>query len=254
MKAERLRAGFWRRSFSLFIDAILIFIPFQIIAAVLFALTAGHVQFTAGGFDTSVCYKVTGIPGDLKPPPPANFNVAQVCKKSLFGAETARLLTLARVTKDGNVTYTISETYSLGTSNEQIDAWSLNWPAYLVLLAYLFAFKLRKGGTLGDRAAKISVVDDTLKTNLPPPIKQMAIRYAAILGPFLVTAAIILALAKTIGTTAEDMAKYHCLVAAFALMAPALVYYLICLVQIVRKTDPYWDRWAMTAVVRHIQK
>lgn len=252
MKAERLRAGFWRRSFSLFIDAILVFLPFQIIAAILFALTAGHVQFTAGGFDTSICYKVTGIPSDLKPPPPANFNVAQVCKKSLFGAETARLLTLARVTKEGSVTYTISETYSLGTNNEQIDAWSLDWPAYLVLLAYLIAFKLREGGTLGDRATKISVVDDSLKTSLPPPLKQMAMRYAAILGPFAVTAAIILALAKTIGTTAEDMARYHYLAAALALMTPALAYYFICLVQIVRKSDPYWDRWAMTAVLRRV--
>lgn len=253
MKAERLRAGFWRRFFSLFIDAILIFVPFQILAAILFALTAGHVQFTAGGINTSVCYKVTGIPNGLKPPPPTNLNAAQLCKKSFFGAETARLLTVSRITKDGNLTYTVSETYYIGTDNEQVDAWSLNWPAYLVLLAYLIALKLRKSGTLGDRATKISVVDDSLKTSLPPPAKQMAIRYAVLLGPFLVTAAVILILAKTIGTTAEDMVKYHYVAAALALMAPALIFYFIALVQIVRKTDPFWDRAALTAVIRSVR-
>jgi uncharacterized RDD family membrane protein YckC len=249
MKTERLRAGFWRRTFSFFLDGIIVFLPFQIVAAILFALTAGLVQFTAGGINTSVCYKATGIPGDLKPPPPANPNAARVCKTSLFGAETARLLTVARVTKEGSVTYTVSETYYLDSNNKQIDAWSLNWPAYLALLAYLIALKLRKSGTLGDRAAKISVVDDSLKTSLPPPIRQMAIRYAALLGPFLVTAAIMLGLIKFFGGTADDMAKYRYLAIAFVLMTPALVYYFVCFVQIVRKTDPYWDRWAMTAVL-----
>lgn len=253
MKADRVRAGFWRRTFSLFLDAILVFIPFQIIAAILFALTAGLVQFSAGGITTSVCYKATGVPGDLRPPPPANPNAARVCKTSFFGAETARHLTVANVTKTGNTTYTISQSYYLDTSDKQVNAWSLNWLAYLALLAYLIALKLRKSGTLGDRATKISVVDDSLKTSLPPPVKQMAMRYAAIVGPFLVTAGIILTLAKVVGGSAEDMAKYHYLAVAFAIMAPALVYYLICLVQIVRKTDPYWDRWAMTAVIRSIR-
>ncbi|MBI3699086.1 MAG: RDD family protein [Afipia sp.] len=250
MKAERLRAGFWRRTLSFFLDYMVVIVPFQLIAVVLFALTAGMVQFTAGGVTADVCYKATGIPGDLKPPPPANFNVAQVCKTTLFGAETARWLTVARVTQDGNTKYSISERYALDRHDQVIDAWSLNWIAYLVLLAYLVAFKLRKGSTLGDRALKISVVDNSLKTNLPPPFKQMAIRYAVLLGPFLVTAAIMLILARTIGTTAEDMAKYHYIAATFALMAPALIYYFIALVQIGRKTDPFWDRAAMTAVVR----
>ncbi|MEW6768490.1 MAG: RDD family protein [Pseudomonadota bacterium] len=253
MKAERLRAGFWRRAISLFLDAMIVFIPFQIAAAALFALTSGHIQFAGGGINTTVCYKATGIPNDLNPPPPKNFNVAQVCKTSIFGAETARRLTVARVTKDGNATYRISESYSLDRNDKIVNAWGLEWPAYLVLLAYLIALKLRKGGTPGDRATKISVVDDSLKTDLPPPLKQMAIRYAVLLGPFIVTAAIILILARAIGTTAEDMAKYHYIAAAFVLMAPALIYYVIAFVRIVRKTDPFWDRAALTAVIRSVR-
>ena len=252
MKAERLRAGFWRRTFSFFLDYMIVFVPFQIAAVILFALTAGTVQF-ASGITTTICYKATSIPPDLKPPPPANPNAAEVCKASLFGAETARRLTVLHITKDGNTTYKISQSYSLDRNDKAIDAWSLDWPAYLVLFAYLFWAKLRKPGTLGDRATKISVVDDSLKTSLPPPAKQMAIRYAALLGPFLVTTAIILTLAKLFGSSAEDMAKYHYLAVAVVIMAPALVYYLICTVQIVRKTDPFWDRWAMTAVMRSIR-
>ena len=163
------------------------------------------------------------------------------------------LLCVVPISKDGNTTYKISQSYSLDRNDKAIDAWSLDWPAYLVLFAYLFWAKLRKPGTLGDRAAKISVVDDSLKTSLPPPVKQMAIRYAALLGPFLVTTAIILTLAKLFGSSTEDMAKYHYLAVAFVIMAPALVYYFVCFVQIVRKTDPYWDRWAMTAVIRSIR-
>jgi len=186
MKTERLRAGFWRRTFSFFLDLVIVLLPFQVLAAILFALTAGTVQLAAGGITTTVCYKATGIPSDLKPAPPANPTAAKVCKTSLFGAETARQLTVSHATKNGNTTYTISETYSLDRNDKQVDAWSLEWPAYLALLIYLVWFKLRKPGTLGDRACKISVVDDSLKTTLPPPARQMAIRYAALLGPFLV--------------------------------------------------------------------
>ena len=253
MKAERLRAGFWRRTFSFFLDYMIVFVPFQIAAVILFALTAGMVQF-AGGITTTVCYKATSIPPDLKPPPPVNPNAAEVCKTSLFGAETARRLTVLRITKDGNTTYKISQSYSLDRNDKVIDAWPLDWPAYIVLFFYLFWAKLRMPGTLGDRAAKISVVDDSLKTSLPPPARQMAIRYTALLGPFLVTTAVILALAKVFGSSADDMAKYHYLAIALVIMSPALIYYLICLVQIVRKTDPFWDRRAMTAVVRRVVK
>ncbi|MCX7307067.1 MAG: RDD family protein [Afipia sp.] len=250
MKAERLRAGFWRRMFSFFIDAVVVFLPFQVLAAILFALTAGAVQLAAGGFATTVCYKATSIAPDLKPPPPANPTAAKVCKTTLFGAETARQLTVSHSTKTGNTTYKISETYSLDRNDKQVDAWSLEWPACIALLAYLIWFKLRKPGTLGDRACKISVVDDSLKTSLPPSLRQMAIRYSALLGPFVVTGAMILGAEKLVGGTAEDMMKYHYLAVALAIMAPAMVYYFVCFVQIVRKCDPYWDRWAMTAVLR----
>ena len=53
MKAERTRAGCWRRLLSLLLDSALVYIPFQIIALVLFALTAGMVQFTSGLSATS---------------------------------------------------------------------------------------------------------------------------------------------------------------------------------------------------------
>lgn len=48
MKAGRARAGLLRRGFSFFIDGILVFISFQALAAFLFVLTTGSVQFSHG--------------------------------------------------------------------------------------------------------------------------------------------------------------------------------------------------------------
>jgi hypothetical protein len=44
------RAGFWRRLLSLIVDVIVVMLPFQILAAVLFTATGGTVQMDSGFF------------------------------------------------------------------------------------------------------------------------------------------------------------------------------------------------------------
>jgi len=247
MKAERARAGLLRRGFSFFVDGILVFIPFQALAAILFVLTAGAVQFDRGVTFTQ-CVKATNLPADLKPAPPADANSAQICKTFFFGLETARQLTIVRVTKDGKETSTESRNYILNRNDKVIDGWSLDGPAWVALLAYLIWGKLRKGGTIGDRTNKIVLVDDSLKTTSPPNIQQIAIRYLALLGPMLLATLAITVVSRLPGAletriTAQDW------VWLFAFAIPALLYYLVCGVQIMLKRDPVWDRVARTAVI-----
>ena len=62
------RAGFWRRWLALLIDTIIVALPFQMLAAVLFAMTAGMVQMDSGLFSSCEVGKI--IPQGLDPPPP----------------------------------------------------------------------------------------------------------------------------------------------------------------------------------------
>jgi len=51
------RAGFWRRLWSIIIDSIIVMLPFQMLAAVLFATTAGMIQMNSGFFSNCVAGK-----------------------------------------------------------------------------------------------------------------------------------------------------------------------------------------------------
>ncbi len=248
MKAERARAGVLRRGFSFFVDGILVFIPFQALAAILFVLTAGSVQFSHGITYTS-CAKATGLPNDLKPAPPAHANAANVCKTYFFSAETARQLTISHVTKDGNTQPTVSQTYMVSRNDKVIDGWSLDWPAWIALFAYLFWARLREDGTIGDRANKIILVDDSLKTMSPPNVRQMTIRTLVLLGPMVAAMLGAAFLFYLDGHSADQLASTGDWIWLIALAAPVLIFYLMCSVQIALKRDPVWDRMARTAML-----
>lgn len=248
MKTERLRAGLFRRGFSLSIDVLLVCIPFQILTAILFATTAGQVQFNHGLTYTR-CFNVTSLPGDLKPAPPANANTAQVCKTSFFGAEIARQLTVARVTQSGNTTSSVAQTYVLDAHNKTISGWTLDWPAFVALIAYLIWAPLRDGGTIGQRTTKIVLVDESLKTTSPPSLQRVGVRTLVLFGPF-VAALLGESLLGHLGSeSADQIVSTGFWVWLVALAAPVTLFYLVCAVQIARKRDPLWDRAARTAML-----
>src|SRR5664279_2006524 len=107
--ADLPRGGFWRRWAATLVDSIVVMFPFQILAAVLFAVTAGMVQMDSGFF--SVCAGVKTIPEFLDPPPPRDSNFARVCRISFFGAPTGAILTVGRTTREGASTTTVSQGY-----------------------------------------------------------------------------------------------------------------------------------------------
>src|SRR5450432_3936689 len=86
------RAGCWRRWAATLIDTIVVMFPFQILAAILFAMTAGTVQMDSGFF--SFCTPAKTVPQSLDPPPPHDSNFAQFCHISFFGAPTGVILTV----------------------------------------------------------------------------------------------------------------------------------------------------------------
>lgn len=248
MKTERIRAGLFRRGFSLFIDIVVVSIPFQILTAILFATTAGQVQFNHGLTYTR-CFNVTNLPADLKPAPPANANTAQACKISFFGAEIARQLTVARVSQSGNTTSGVAQTYMLDAHNKTINGWTLDWPAFIALIAYLIWAPLRDGGTIGDRTTKIVLVDDSPNTTSPPSPQQMGVRTLVQFGPFAVAVLGESLLVSMSGNSANQIASIGFWIWLAALAAPVTLFYLVCVVQIALKRDPLWDRAARTAML-----
>jgi hypothetical protein len=109
--ADLPRAGFWRRWLATLIDSVVVMFPFQILAAVLFAMTAGTVQMDSGFY--RYCAAANTVPQSLDPPPPHDSNFARVCRISFFGAPTGAILTVGRVTRDGSATTTVSQGYML---------------------------------------------------------------------------------------------------------------------------------------------
>ena len=151
------RAGCWRRWWSIFIDSIVVILPFGLLAAVLFAMTAGTVQMNSGLFTSCVDGKT--IPQGLNPPPPRDSNAMRVCQVSFFGATTGATLTVGRVTREGTSTTSVSQTYMLDKEGTPISGTSIDWIYQLAFVAYLVAMAWKTGRTLGARATGIRVID-----------------------------------------------------------------------------------------------
>ena len=157
---EQPRAGFWRRFAGNFIDTIVVFIPFPIIGAVLFAVTAGTVQLDSG---ISTCEKGAAIPQGLNPPPPHDSNYMQVCRFSLLGATTGAVLTVARVTRNQNTTTTVSEGYMLDKDGNPVNGKSIDWIFQLALVVYLIGMFWKTGRTVGCRAMRMKLIDTAIR-------------------------------------------------------------------------------------------
>lgn len=246
--AESPRAGFWRRFLSLLIDIIVVTIPFQAVATVLFAATAGHVQMQSGFY--TACQDGKNIPQALSPPPPHDSNFMRVCRTSLFGATSGATLTVGRVTKEGTTTTTVSQTYLLDKDGTVINGHSIDWIVQLGLLAYLVAMIRSSGKTLGARVVGVKVIDTANPGAAGVPLGKAILRYLAMfIGAVPAFALLLYGLAVS-GGSADAMFTagfFQLLIVALLLSA---IWSIVLIVQVARKTDPYYDRLAGTAVVR----
>jgi RDD family len=261
MANDQPRAGLLRRSFAILLDFIIVVAPVQIIVAVLFAATAGHVQLMQG-LTLTHCVATGHMPDNLNPPPPAGANWAKDCRVTFFGAEIARTLTVGHIDRpSGTASTSVSvgvhfidrlfgkkealtdpETYTLDREGKPIrGAVALDWLAYVVLFGYLVWTESRTGRSLGDRAMGIVVIDTAAAGNASwqVPAGKMIIRYLALMAG-------LLPLADLLDTQGlEQWSGAADLIAA--------LWYIINVVQILRRRDPPYDRIAGTAVVDRVE-
>ena len=244
---ELRRAGFWRRWLAIVIDTIIVMIPFLILAAILFAATAGKVQM-GGGF--SSCVTGTNIPQGLNPPPPHDSNSMRVCQFSFFGAPTGAILTVARVTQEGNTTTSVSQGYMLDKDGTPTNGTSIDGIYQLTLLVYLLLMTWKTGATLGARVVKIRVIDTANPGAPGVPLGKAIVRYLAMLIGAVPALALLIYQVAIVGGSADEIFTGN-FFRWFAIAGLLWALWLLALIiQIARKRDPWYDRLAGTAVVR----
>ena len=242
------RAGFWRRWLAILIDGIIVMFPFQILAAVLFAMTAGMIQMDSGFF--SSCDAASSIPQDLNPPPPHDSNFAQVCHVTLLGWPTGATLTVGRVTREGAATTTVSQGYMLDRHGTPINGTSIDWIVELVFIAYLVGMVWKTGQTLGAGIVGVRVIDTANPSISGIPLRKVIVRYLAMIIGALPAFALLIYQRTAVGGSADamfigDFFRWFALAGVLGAL-----WVLLLIVQIARKSDPVYDRLAGTAVVR----
>jgi uncharacterized RDD family membrane protein YckC len=244
-----VRAGFWRRSLAFLIDVIIISVPFQVIVAFLFVATSGHIQMGSPVAAHTICSKLETVPDGLVLPPPAGSNFALECNVYFFGAQTARILQVGRVTIKETTAQTVSRSYMLDRDGHPIDGVSVGWIVMLALIAYLVALETRTGATLGDRAMRIRVVDVAAPAEPSVPLRKIVTRYLAMSIGFLPMLAVMLTYFGPYGPDIEEIAASNIFTWVWIAGAAELGWIIFLSVQIIRKRDPLYDRMAGTAVV-----
>jgi len=246
-----VRAGFWRRFFAVLIDFVIISVPFQLLVALLFVATSGHVQMN-GGLTYRVCAQPATMSDSLAPPPPAGSNFARECNVYFFGAQTARSLQIGRVTKEGTTTRIVSRTYMLDQDGHPVGGVSVDWIMLLALIAYLVAMETRTGATLGDRWMRTRVIDTVAPEVHGVLLSKIIIRYLMMLAGFTPLLAVAIVFAFGYGLDFEAAMESHVFTWLRLAGILTLGWFVFISVQIVRKRDPLYDSVAGTAVVRVI--
>ena len=244
------RAGFWRRWGATLIDAVVVLFPFQIVAAILFATTAGTVQMYSGVL-FSACAPVKTVPQSLNPPPPHDSNFARVCRVSFFGAPTGAVLTVGRFTREGNTTTTVTQGYMLDADGKPIQGTSIDAIAWLSFLVYLVGMVWKSGRTLGARVVGVRVVDTAKPGTAEVPVSKAIIRYLTMMIGFVPGFVVMIYRYAVSGGSADAMFTsdfFWWLICAGSLGA---VWTVVLIFEIAAKKDPVYDRLAGTAVLQN---
>jgi len=243
------RGGFWRRWAATLIDWIVVAVPFQIVAVVLFAMTSGMVQMH-GGLFFNYCDVAKTIPKSLSPPPPHDANFARVCRISLFGATTGVILTVGRATREGAATKTVTQGYMLDQAGNPIDGFSLDWIVVASFLVYLVWMIWKTGRTVGARILRIKVIDVADTGSSGVPIFKVITRHLAMIIGFVPALALFLYQCAISDGSADAMFTDRFFQWFIYAGVIALIWSVLLIVQVARKKDPVYDRLAGTAVVR----
>jgi uncharacterized RDD family membrane protein YckC len=239
------RAGFWRRFLAYMIDGLIVGIPFEVLAVLLYLVSGGVLQ--SNSFYTS-CVTTKVLPDNLDPPAPLDANQLLDCRSSFFGLETGREFRALHVTTqtsgDSKRVFWTGRKYPLGPDSRPVNAASLDWIPFVALGAYLIVLQRRFGATLGMRALGIRSLDKREPRRVGLTWRGAIIRN---LAPWLGLVPMFGVLALVILLGPGDFVWLALPLAA----ALGLLWDIWNLVQVIRKRDPPYDRLAGTAVVRN---
>lgn len=250
MAADPARAGFWRRFASILIDSIIVMLPLQMLAAALFAMTAGTVQMPSGFFHYCEHGSSQHIPELLRPIAPRESNFITFCRTSFFGMTTGRTVTVGRTAREGNLTTTVTMRYLQDRDDKIIKGIDLDWVFYLALIIYLIAMISKHGRTLGGRAVRIRVIDAANSGAREIPLRRVMLRYLVMLVGAMPVVAFYACKYWSTGGIADAMFTAETAPVLVAAALFGVLWTLALTIQIVRKTDPIYDRAAGTAVIR----
>jgi hypothetical protein len=238
------RAGFWRRLAALLFDAIIVIVPLEFLFAVLYAITGGSVQAGALFSQCQVIREIPQLSEPLKPPPPVGWNFGLSCRGSSFGLETGRWLVIGRVTKEGNVTKSVSQSYAITPDGKIRNVTRLDWLLLLAFFTYLATLEWRFGATLGNRLLRTRVLDVAHPGAVGIPLRKALVRNLLIpAGGFPMLALFLGYLIAYRGNLEAISASNF--FAWFAVAgALSVAWNLWIFIDIVRKRDPIYDRIA----------
>jgi hypothetical protein len=245
---EFARGGFWRRALAVIIDVAAIGIVLQLAALVLFPLSNGRVQFSAGAFQAFNCQRLEAAPEGVSIPAEFGVNSITDCRQSLFGLTAARGLNLNRITQDGAVTKVVQIRHMLDVNGKPVRG----WPLEIFILPLLIGLRYgldHGGGSLGRRICGIRLAD--AMDGLEPSSASVSGRYLALALPLLPLWIWSARAALFPGSVPSSTATHWLwIVTGFPLLIAALE----AADSIVRRGDTFYDRFAQTAVLRFQQK
>jgi uncharacterized RDD family membrane protein YckC len=237
------RAGVWRRLAALLIDTIAITVLLQLLALGLYPLSHGRIQFAGGAYALS-CSKLDKTPEGVPIPPDFNANSIVDCQQTVFGLTSARILHVARITREGAFTRTVQIARTLDADGVPVAAFSLGLLSLPLLIGWRLGFDLGRGSP-GRRVCRIRVAGAS--DGRPPSTAAACRRYALlfiVFSPFPIWSISEIAW--------PDMAVDPGWVfwVALASYCPALIVLLQAWRAAFRREDPWYDRFAGTCVVR----
>ncbi|MEQ1614021.1 MAG: RDD family protein, partial [Hyphomicrobiaceae bacterium] len=140
---------FWRRVFAICFDLVVATVVLQMLAVILFSMTAGRVQAN-NSFAFFMCDRLQKLPAGITVPESFKPNYAMACTKSLFGLPIGRFVTIGKVTQQGAATMNVGETFFVDVNGRPIDGWSIDW----LLVPLFLLFKLGGEAISGRTAGK----------------------------------------------------------------------------------------------------
>ena len=240
------RGGFWRRALALLVDTLIVTVILQLLAFALYPLSQGRVQFVSG-FALLYCDKLDAVPEGVSVP--ADFGATSItdCRRGIFGLTSARVVTVARVTRNGAITTTRQIDHLLDAQGKPTGGPTLDALTWLLVFAMRFAFDRSRRSTPGRRICRVRL-SNAADGQSPPPSSAVNRRYAAQMLPLLPL--LIWSLTEKSIPGGETVASAWLSV---GLILPGVVLVIavgLALNGMIYRRDTWYDRYAGTSVLR----